>query len=641
MKKIITLLLLASILTSCGGIEEEIKSEKADFYVNTILGNELSETIILEKTGQVRSGQDISLSSNASGRVSDIYVKAGDTVKAGQVLAILEDSIWSYWINLQRSGISVERAKINYESTELSLDKAIFDTQINLDNLERNLVALKSDSQQNILLAQDNLENSQYWNLDSSSALKLESLDNAIEKSKLDYEIKISTDMQSIEWYKATLKKEFSWILTILIDVQEFSDKILWVSDINKNKNNRFEDFLWALDKIQKTSSEQALQDLMDFREDSEFETISKLVKQTDITELWMIEVIDYIDEGYDLILDLLNKLEVTLNNSIRSDGSLGETEISAYISSINGYQASAQWSYGAYISIGTNIKNFLNTYKSTQASVFKSIELQEKDRDIQYKTFSSGELSATAGYERTVISIEDNISNLEAQIVSATKTLENAEKNKDITLRSLKNSISEAQVWYSSSAKEYGKLTFKSPINGTIGNVYIDKGQELSMWSLAFEIVSDSTPEVKISFSKGEKDLISSDALVEIIVAGEVYAGTIYAISEIADANLNYAATIIFESGTNIIWNIVNVKIPVHTGKMLLPLNILETQWDEIALATTLSGSTFVDVRLRIGEIFWEYVEIISCAQNCDDLQIITNDVSNFDENKFTITQK
>jgi hypothetical protein len=69
-----------------------------------------------------------------------------------------------------------------------------------------------------------------------------------------------------------------------------------------------------------------------------------------------------------------------------------------------------------------------------------------------------------------------------------------------------------------------------------------------------AFDIVSDSTPEVEISFSKGEKDLISSDTSVELIVAGQSYNGTIYAISEIADENLNYKATIVFESGMNII---------------------------------------------------------------------------------------
>ena len=73
----------------------------------------------------------------------------------------------------------------------------------------------------------------------------------------------------------------------------------------------------------------------------------------------------------------------------------------------------------------------------------------------------------------------------------------------------------------------------------------------------------------------------------------------------------------------------------------MLLPLNILEIQWEGIALVKTLSWSTFADVRIRLWEVFGEYAEIISCAENCEDLNIITSDVSNYDENKFTIIEK
>jgi hypothetical protein len=43
----------------------------------------------------------------------------------------------------------------------------------------------------------------------------------------------------------------------------------------------------------------------------------------------------------------------------------------------------------------------------------------------------------------------------------------------------------------------------------------------------------------------------------------------------------------------------------------------------------------------VRLGQWFGEYIEIVSCAQNCEELEIITSDVSNFDANKFTITQK
>jgi DNA-binding protein YbaB len=63
-------------------------------------------------------------------------------------------------INLQRSNIAIERAKINYESNEISLDKQIFDTRQQVETLRRNLLAASSDAQQNLLQVQDNLNSS-------------------------------------------------------------------------------------------------------------------------------------------------------------------------------------------------------------------------------------------------------------------------------------------------------------------------------------------------------------------------------------------------------------------------------------------------------------------------------------------------
>jgi len=57
-----------------------------------------------------------------------------------------------------------------------------------------------------------------------------------------------------------------------------------------------------------------------------------------------------------------------------------------------------------------------------------------------------------------------------------------------------------------------------------------------------------------------------------------------------------------VFESGTNIIGNIVTVKVPVSTDKMLLPINIITTQGEDVGIIKTLSGSTFSDIRIRMG---------------------------------------
>jgi len=56
-----------------------------------------------------------------------------------------------------------------------------------------------------------------------------------------------------------------------------------------------------------------------------------------------------------------------------------------------------------------------------------------------------------------------------------ARNNLKNSQKTKDITLKSLQNAISEAQISYASAQKEYNKLTITSPINGSVSDVFID----------------------------------------------------------------------------------------------------------------------------------------------------------------------
>lgn len=630
------------VLSSCWDSEKEItETSKSDFYVETALWSEFSWGITFEKTGQVSSSQDISLTANTSGRVSQVLVKPGDQVWAGQIIARLEDNIWNLWVNLSRAANSIERAKINLESNKITLDKQVFDAELSLKNLERDLLVLRQDSEQNLLLARDTLENSQYDNLDSSSALQLQSLDNNIEKSKLDYEVRVASDEETIEWYKSTLKRDYDTLLIFLVDVIEFSDEILGVTQLNRDENDDFEDFLWVKDTIQRVQSERILEDLILYRNSQSFSDLDRELQVWDISEQRMVEIINEINRGYELAKTTLNSLETTLNNSVVSFWQLSDVELSGFLSTTNTYQSQLQSNFWAFISFGTTVKSFLRTYKDNQASLWKSIELQEKERNIQFQTLQSSQLSATTWFERTRISVDDGIADLELQIESARNTLLNAQKTRDVTLRSLQNSISQTQIDYSSASNDFGKLVIRSPINGTVSEVFIDKWQEVFSGTALFDIVSDKTPEVEISFSAREKDIVSVGTEVYIDIGPDRITGNIYSISDVADQNLNYKSTVIFQSGVNIIGNIVTVEVPLQTEKMLLPLNIITTKWDEIWLVKTLSGSIFTDVRVRMWDVFGEYVEIVSCAKQCEDLRIITSDTSNFDANKFEIIER
>lgn len=628
------------LLVSCWSDDvQETKKEKKNFFVDTVFLWSESDSLHLEKTGRVSSRQDISISSNASGRISSVNVKAWDTVKKWQVLARLSDTIWSYGTNVQRASIGVERAGINYESTKLSLEKQVFDAQKNLEKLERNLVTLKADTEKNLAQAEDTLKNSEYANLWSKAALQIQQLDNNIAKAELDYQTKLIADTQQINTIQASTKKEFTNIRGLIREVITTSDEILWITPENRDKNDKFEDFLGANDKNQKLQAGYQLQKLIDIFEGQEYQNILSLTRNESLSQSDVSKVLSFSETLYNEMISTLLELETTINNSIESVGSLGSAEKTTFLTKINGLQSQLQAWYGAFIAFKSNALSFLETYKNNQASIQKAIDLQKKDRDIQIKNLSSGELSAQTGYDRTLLSANDRIQDLEDQIDIARNALENAKKNKDITLRSLKNSISDAKVWYSSAAKEYGKLTITSPISGTVSRVSIDLGQEVNMRQPLVQIVSEGTPEVQISLSKNEKDFISLGQKVTLISEnGDEREWKVYSLADVADENLNYISTIIFDDASSLLWSIIQVKIPVNSGKTLLPVNSIVSKWDNIWFIKTLSGSQIADVRVRLWEIYGEYIEVVSCAKNCSDLEVITSDVWNYDENKYVI---
>ena len=620
---------------------EIIEEEKQEFFVETSSYNELKDDASIIKIGKISSSKDIELKANAAGRVRFISVKPGQKVYVWQTLATLDDNIWSFWINISRASNGIERAKINYDSQKINLDKAVFDAELNLSRLQRSLENFKKDSEQNLIQAEDNLSNSQYGNLDSSSALRIQQLDNNIQKARLDYDIKVKADAETINTYRASLINQYNALLVLLDDTTEFGDRLLWVSFRNRNENDDFDQFLWVRDSVQKNTSERLLQEILNFRSGSDFTSLQNELQAGNMSEERIIEIIDFISNGYERTQNLLNNLEITLNNSIISVGDLSQADLNGFISTVNWFQAQLQWNYSGFISFGSNVKTFLRTYRDNQASILRSIELQEQDRDIQFKNLSSSELSAETWLERTKLSIEDNIKDLEDQIKTARNNLQNAISTRSVTLRSLNNSITEANINYTSSAKEFSKLTITSPINGTVSEVIVDEWEEVFSGGSLFKIVSDTTPEIEISFSVAERDLIEVGQKVYVDVGKERLTWSIYSISDVADENLNYKSTVIFTGDKKLIWNLVNVEVPIQTSQMLIPINILKTQGDDIALVKTLSGSTFSDVRVRMWEVFGKYVEIKSCAKNCEDLRIITNDISNFDENKFIIVEK
>lgn len=631
MKKIWILILFLFVLTSCWK-EEITVNEKKDFIIDTQLISEFNSNHTIEKVWKVDSNQNITLSSQANGRVARISVREGDPVLQGQVVAVLSDTVANYWLSLERAKNALDRAEINYDSTKINLDKSVFDSQQAVDRAKSNLDALIKDTAENIKKAQTDLDNTNISLWDSKWALEIQKLVNSIEKAELDYDNKIIADNETLESFKSTVKKEYNSMVIFLWDIIEFSDTLYGVTDLNNDENDRIDTYLWAKNTKQKTATKDLIREIIAFNDDIYSQiNIENINTQEELTS-----VLDKINTAYTLSKNLLNEVEKSLNFSISSVSSFSEMDIANYNASINWYQASLQWNYTWFLAFDNSVKSFLRTYLNAQESILKSIELMKKDLEIVKKSYKVNSDLAEVGFNKTIINSDDAIASMEIQLRSAQNTLDNAKKSRDVTLRSLQNAIDEARIGYKTALNEFNKLTIKSPINGTISEIMVDAWQEINTGTPMFKIANNLKWEVEISLTDTELKYVKNNTEVEVLIWDKVQSGMITSISNSASSNLWYSAIVSLENNVDVVGNIVKVKIPVSVENLLLPVRLIETIWWGQAQIKTFSGGVLENNIVQLGQIWWNNIEILPGYD--ENMMLITSEIKNYDPNKYNL---
>lgn len=643
-KSLILATICMLVLSSCGkqGDEESTQStEKKPFYIQTQKFSDFSSQYSLEKVWKVSSMQEIEIKWNISGKVSEIYVKPGDSVKKWQILLRMWDTIWSYTNSLQKAGLSIERAKINYDSTKISLDTQVFNAQLALDSAQKDLSAYLIESENNLKTLEDAAKKSNLAGAGSRSSLEVQNLQTSIDTLTNNYNSQVQSDNQSIANNKSTIKKEFVVFENYMNDVIELSDRVMWITDKYENENDEFDMFLWARNKSQKYETLALLREVILSNESSDFAQMRQISKSQSINELQMREVLEAIELGYDDLQNMLLNLEITLNNSIASEGSLGQSQIDTFTSSINWYQSSLQAASATFLSQASGIRTFLETYVTRQDTLKKNISSQEKQLQIALQNFESSEIWAQSNLDSARANIDDRILDLRKQVTTSKRNLDDAIKNRSVTLRNLQNSISDAGVNYETAQNNVEKLTITSPIDGVVQDVLIDSAQELQVGTPLISLVADRAPKLEFSLSSDQKLALSYDSQVQVIKWGNSYKAQIYSIGDVADQNLNFTVEASLESTEAIkIWDVVELEIEMNSNFVLMPLNRVEATGNNSWKIFLLENETITQKNIVFWNIYGDMVEIKSC-ENCENAVVILSDISNYDANKFTLSEK
>lgn len=632
MKKILILALLLSssvFLASCGG-DEAAQAEKKDFLVEVTKFSDFDSKHLIEKTGTLSSEQSIALNSKATGEISNILVKAGDEVKRGQPLMYVSDSIANYQGSLNGAAISVESAKINYETQKINLEKAVADTKLNLDRVEANYNISRAQIEEDKKKAKIDFENSRLNVVDSSSSLQLQKLEEQIAKAEFDYEnLQISNDQQ-IASFISTAKNEYASLTNLYTDIIEFGDSILGITDENRNANKAFEDMLGAFDKNSLTESEDLFRQMLNYKKYLDD------ISTADISEENLISFLNQFNEGHQLLTDFLQKLEKMLLASLDSVSFPKDN----FVATGNGLQSQVQGGNASFTATKNSIDTFLKTYELNEESSKKQIELLYTDREISKKSLGDGEEIGEIAFNKTILSLDDQLSALDTSLKNAKLNHENAKKQLDVTLRSLNNQIKNAQNGYSTALKEYKKLTITSPIDGVIGSISVQEGQEIAQGTPLLLLSNVEKGEVKVYLSKNEIDLVQEGQDAFLDIGGATIKGELVSVSKIANASLNYEASVLIDDSVTIVGNVVDVQIPVTLEQKLLPVRIIETIGDGKAqiklLKETASGSVIENQIIDLGGIWGNNIEVLSELDN--DSQVIVSEVGNFDPLKFTL---
>lgn len=639
MLKRINIILIASVfvLSWCGPakINENTNTTantKKDYFISTQKISDLSKQVSIKKTWRLLWSQDILISAQASWKVSQIMVKEWQNVSKWTPLVNLSDTISSYEINLKRARNSLDSASLTYDTNKINLEKSINDAKIALEKAEKDYANAQKDINENLSKAQKDYSDSDVSVEKSQAKLNLDKTKSDLEKAKFDYDNLLKTNQQTISWYKNSLKVYYSNLNVLFDDVILLWDKVLWVTDKYKDYNDWFENYLWAKNTAKRNQAEAELAELIRLR------TNYTSIDSSSLTNDQILQKLKYLESGYQKVDSFLDLFEWVLKDTVYSSV-LPESWIDAYIWNINTYQATNNTYYSQTNAFYNSVESFLKTYQDQELSADKWVKLLEQQLAILEESLKSWTFNAQVWLTKTQIAWDSSLNAYEVWLRTAKNNYDNLLSTKNMTLQTLQNSIDQARIQYEDAQKEYDKLFITSPIDWKVWKIYVDKSQDIWIWSPIIQVVNDDKPEVNVSFNSNEIDYVKVWSLAKIDYNGISFTWFVSSVWNISDENMNYTVKVSLDKLLDKIWDFVSVEFPIVTDKIVLPINYSYIEWNWRWYIYVLSWESFQRVPISYWKVWLDKIEILSPLN--PDYDMITTDLKNYDEKKFKIVIK
>ncbi len=330
--------------------------------------------------------------------------------------------------NIAQADLALAKSKTDYEDTKKLLDQSITQSTLALTTSK------KSE--------------------DTTFSVQMDKLKNNISKAELEVSNLKNANIEQLKSFKNSAISTYNSLDNLMIDIIDFSDTILWITENKKRLNDDYEDYLWIRNKTQLQSTEMLFREFVAYKRDI-FDILD--IQAMDFASMWQ-EDFEYnfrtSTEGYNLANNLLKQLTKVMDNTVVSLGSINQTQIDGFKAQINGYQSQTDQSFSWYGTYKSQVISFLNTYKNTEKAAEENLKLLQDEITILEKNqnITDGDLDTALqnnqiNLERAKTDSEKTLSSLQSAITNNEISLEKLKIDKQKTINSLQTAIKNNEI--------------------------------------------------------------------------------------------------------------------------------------------------------------------------------------------------
>ncbi|MDD2871153.1 MAG: biotin/lipoyl-binding protein [Candidatus Gracilibacteria bacterium] len=393
------------------------EENKAKLSYTVKKGNIVNEVKV---TATAKLADEQNLSFGQEGKITKVYVKVGDQVKAGEILAELnladyENAVKTSQLELENAKLGLTKLLNNDTSLrESQLKSIINETQSNYDIEKEQEKILKQQLDTIVQQKRDQLEQ-----LTKDYNLSKKNLEVA--KSGLSVNTNLETEQTEISLIarKQTINNIINSLNTTIGDIEnivESVDKIFGVSEQYKYENDDFENYLGVKNLSLKTIAENDIIEGYKFIQKfkNEFKSINIENSDKEIYDL----IQNYYTESIILVTICDDAID-SIEQSIESIGSLSNADINNFKATVNASRNSAISLRSQLEAYSTSINNLLS-----DASQKDKLQLSINQKQLDYEK------------------LETSLNNLEQNIRLLVKEIQDTEQDNTNQLNRKKSQI-------------------------------------------------------------------------------------------------------------------------------------------------------------------------------------------------------